>query len=457
MSRRSFARFWISVLLVAFAGLYGAREAEACSCMAPGAACEDYWKASAVFLGRVQSISPAGSIRSRSAPARRRVTFTVIEAFSGVRKGTLEVTTGSGGGDCGYPFREGGEYVVYANGDAPGGPLSASVCSRTREVSRAADDLAYARSVVNGTAAGGRIGGEVLLATRTLVRIPVRDEPRPLPGIGVRLESEGHSARVVTGPDGKFSAEALPPGRYLVTLEMPEGLYAEVWPKAIELRDPSSCAEVRGTAFADGRVTGRALDGAGRPIPGLTIELTAPVGLDEPDAAERLRDLTDHDGRYEIVHVPAGRFVVGINTQPGRSGGAPEPRILHPGVPSPTGATRVMLKRGERVSLGDFRIPPSLVFIPVSGVVLSPDGAPVSGARVYLKGPAETDFILSEPAITDATGRFQLAALQGRSYRLFAEWSRDDVPNAAIDSSDQVAFTAASPAPSFKLSLRRRY
>jgi hypothetical protein len=381
----------------------------------------------------------------------------VIDAFSGLSRGTVEVTTGSGGGDCGYPFREGGEYLVYATGDAPDGPWSASVCSRTREVSRAAEDLAYARGVANGTAPPGRVSGEILLATRSLARVPVRDEPRPLPGVGVRLESDVHSARVVAGGDGKFSADGLPPGRYLVSLELPDGLYAEAWPRTIEFRHASSCAELRATAFADGRVAGRIVDAAGRPIAGLTVELTVPIGLDEPDAAERLRDLTDHAGLYEIVHVPAGRFVVGINTQPSRSGGPPEPRILHPGVASLTGATRVMLKTGERATLQDFRMPPALVFIAVSGTVLGADGAPAANARVYLKGQAETDFILSEPAVTDATGRFLLAALEGRSYRLFAERPRQDAPNAAIDSSEQVSFTAASSPPPFKLSLRRRY
>ena len=443
--------------LVAIAGLLAAREAAACSCIEPGAACEDYWKASAVFLGRVESISrQPGKLPSRM-PGSRRVTFAVLEGFTGVRDGSVEVMTGSGGGDCGFPFREGAEYVVYAQRGAPGMPLYASLCSRTREVSRAAADLDYARAVASGAALAGRISGDVLLATRSLSPAPPVRDPRPLPDIGVRLVHDGQSTRAVTGSDGRFSAEPLAAGRYTATLELPAGLYAEGWPQTIELPDPRSCAEVHARVFADGRVTGRVVDGAGKPIGGLTIELTTPAALEDPASSERLRALTGPDGRYEIVHVPAGRFVVGINTRSNPGIGTPEPRVFHPGVPSPIGATRVMLKSGERVALRDFTLPPDLRFVPISGSVRDGDGAPAANARVFLKGPAEADYILSEPAITDAAGRFSLAGIAGRGYRLFAERARSDGPNAGIDSSEQVAVTASDAAPPTTLILRRRY
>ena len=132
------------------------RIADACSCLESGAACEDYWKASAVFLGRVEKIDPPSKVL-----APRRVTLTVIEAFSGVQKGTLEVRTGSSGADCGFAFREGGEYIVYAQRTGSSGALSVSLCSRTREVSRAAGDLDYARAVASGVPMKARISGDV--------------------------------------------------------------------------------------------------------------------------------------------------------------------------------------------------------------------------------------------------------------------------------------------------------
>jgi hypothetical protein len=167
--------------------------------------------------------------------------------------------------------------------------------------------------------------------------------------------------------------------------------------------------------------------------------------------------LTDDEGRYEIVHVPAGRFIIGINTQRSRDGLLLEPRLFYPGVTSLSGAAGVTLKSGERTTLRDFVVPRGIVFVAVSGIVVDANGAPAPNAQVYLKGELDADYILGEPAVTDASGRFTLAAIAGRNYRLFAERSRDDPRIARIDSSEQVPFTAAVGAPPFKLILRARY
>ena len=85
----------------------------ACSCMASGPPCEAAWKASAVFLGTVLDIS------RESAPKdgflATHVTFQVAEPFIGMEAygKEVEIRTGRGGGDCGYPFTVGKSYVVY--------------------------------------------------------------------------------------------------------------------------------------------------------------------------------------------------------------------------------------------------------------------------------------------------------------------------------------------------------
>src|SRR4051794_27055625 len=122
----------LSLLLLSAAVLTSAAPAEACSCVAPGPACEAYWQASAVFVGRVTSISPAQAPQGRAQFLRsRRVALEVAEPFARVAGRTIEVLTGSGGGDCGFPFKEGTAYLVYAS---PGesGALLVSACSRTR-------------------------------------------------------------------------------------------------------------------------------------------------------------------------------------------------------------------------------------------------------------------------------------------------------------------------------------
>ena len=178
------------MIVLAIAGLGAlATPAEACTCLENGPACEAYWKASTVFVGRVTAVSPPPSGRPGATFLRsRRVRLEVSEPFSGVSGSTIEVTTGSGGGDCGFPFKEGLDYVVYATRPDPDAPLVVSVCSRTRVLAEASSDLAYARAVASGVPLTGTISGRVSLATRSLTP-GVGKTTRAFAGAGVVLDS----------------------------------------------------------------------------------------------------------------------------------------------------------------------------------------------------------------------------------------------------------------------------
>ena len=73
------------------------------------------------------------------------VFFKVINSWKGLDTSTIEVSTGRGGGDCGYSFLTNEEYLVYASHayGRPDGYWVTSTCSRTAELSNAADDFLY--------------------------------------------------------------------------------------------------------------------------------------------------------------------------------------------------------------------------------------------------------------------------------------------------------------------------
>jgi hypothetical protein len=64
----------------------------------------------ALFAGTVTSMT----VVTNGYALRRLVTFHVIETWKGTNTVTQSVLTGLGGGDCGYPFKLGEDYVVYA-------------------------------------------------------------------------------------------------------------------------------------------------------------------------------------------------------------------------------------------------------------------------------------------------------------------------------------------------------
>lgn len=93
----------------------------ACSCVMPGTPQEEMGNAEAVFSGKVLEIEESGYGYD--------VTLQVLEAWKGTDEATVQVHTGMGGGDCGFNFEEGREYVVYASSSE--GELEVYSCSLT--------------------------------------------------------------------------------------------------------------------------------------------------------------------------------------------------------------------------------------------------------------------------------------------------------------------------------------
>jgi hypothetical protein len=426
-----------------------ARPAAACPCAAEGPPCAEFWKASAVFRGRVDAIDQAAS--ASDDPLRSRtITFTVLEPFSGASgRSTIQVTTPGSPAACGFPFSIGREYIVYASA-GPGGTLTTNVCSRTAADERAAGDLAYARGLATGMPLG-RIAGRVVLRYRDLAR--GRDVEKPMLDIPVNLNGAGSSHSVRTDRAGGFSAGGLDAGTYALELTLPEGIRFRSTIDRIALPDARSCADVKVSVIPDGRVTGRVLDRQRRPVGGLTVEVTTSSALASGQLqGERLQTITSRDGRYEFAGVPPGRFVVGINTRQEPDG---VPRVMHPGVFEVARAASFVLAAGGTIALGDLHVPGAVDIAQVTGFVFDGHGAPVDGARVYLRGPGDRDFIIGEAVTTDFMGRFVLAAAAGHEYRLFAERARPGDARGRIDATDPIAFTASSSAVPLRLELRR--
>ena len=127
------------------------REAQACQCGVSPDLCETFARTCVVFTGEVLAITgelPTKPPAPGQPPPRRRVTLRVERAFRGAPAERVEVYTGFGDGDCGYPFKRGDKYLVFAN--ERDGQLYTSVCSWTRPLADALEQVEeIARSCVN--------------------------------------------------------------------------------------------------------------------------------------------------------------------------------------------------------------------------------------------------------------------------------------------------------------------
>ena len=128
----------ISVLIFGACLTVGARVALACTCVPSAGPGEALEQAAAVFSGTVVQIKrhkPADDIFSAV-----EVVFRVGQMWKGVGNRTISVFTGSHSAACGYGFSKGRTYLVYAAGNSRG-RLSTSICSRTKRLKDAREDL----------------------------------------------------------------------------------------------------------------------------------------------------------------------------------------------------------------------------------------------------------------------------------------------------------------------------
>ncbi len=130
-----------SLTLLGFPFLFFAKvpSVYACKCLPTDSIKVEAIDSEAVFTGRVTQVEPI--IKTDMI----KVTFTVLESFKGVATSVAVVKTNNDSTACGYEFRKGKDYLIYASGNENN--LSTHSCSRTRMLSQADEDLTVLRQL----------------------------------------------------------------------------------------------------------------------------------------------------------------------------------------------------------------------------------------------------------------------------------------------------------------------
>ena len=405
-------------------------DVNACSCAAGGQPCHDYWKAAAVFTGTVIYSSTIASKRGEYDVPQRIIRFNIDQRFRGVKGKEVEVRTGLGESDCGYNFRLGGQYLVYAYGEAD--KLATGICSRTRPISEATDDLAYFQGLPTAEP-GATISGEVKRLDPA-----ARWEERLQPVSDAKIVIEGPSSHleVITDKKGNYRVWGLAPNTYKVKVELPEGLSINNPEQEAEVFD-RGCAQVSFWVESDTRIAGRVFDAQGQPAPDLLLELVPAEGQSEGYSTFVT---TDKEGRYEIKLVRAGRYVFGVRIY-GSAGSTyvPFPRTYYPGVGEAEHATVISVAEGQRVDLNDLILPPRFVERILNGIVVDTAGRPVGGATLWLKEKEYQDRDMPYRTETDSEGRFSFKVYQGIHYDLKASLEISEDKRKEVERSIQIS------------------
>ena len=192
MNRRLSSVALLALLIV----VSDARDARACSCMTGTPLCETLWKTPVVFAGEVIDITDVpGGFDSRL-PENRRVTFRVEQSWREDVPREVHVRTGSGGGDCGYPFIKGVRYLVFAHRN--GEQLTTTICSPTKPISDAGEDLEYLKTAFKPSVAG-RVFGRV-----TFQRSDPDAPAMPMKGYALTLSDGRKERSTKTDADGRY-------------------------------------------------------------------------------------------------------------------------------------------------------------------------------------------------------------------------------------------------------------
>lgn len=430
--------------------ILAADRAHACSCMGGIPLCETVWKTDVVFSGEVLDISPVPNPHGEGFQPHRRVRFRVLQGWRGETEPTVELTTGAGGGDCGYNFEKGVAYLVFAH--SRGGALTTGICSRTRRLADAAEDLEYLKTAMRPSATGRIFGAVQYQREPNSTYGPLK----PAPGYPVELSDGKTTRKTSTDRDGRYEFTGVVAGTYAVTVT-PASAERVFGQRSVTLADPRGCAAADFSVVPDGRISVRVLDGSGVPRPNLSIDLIdveAVVPGRPYSSASWVK--SDAAGRIEWEQLHPRRYVLAVNATRPPNAQQPYPTTFFPGVSTLAEAAATALVRGERVDLGDWTLPDPLAERRIVGTVTWPDGKPAAGARIHLWGSRNSAWsgrqVDGADATADQNGRFTLLAHEGIAYRVTAYLN----VNEAQWSATIPEFSAGAPGERLDLVLRTR-
>src|SRR5207237_3038693 len=114
-----------------------------------------------------------------------------------------------------------------------------------------------------------------------------------------------------TDSEGRYRLTRLSPGKFKVTLQLPDELFTYKAEEEITVAD-RGCATVNYSITDNGRISGRVLDPNRQPAAGVLLAL---MDKDHSDPKTNWGKLVkaDKDGQFSFSALPAGQYLLAVN------------------------------------------------------------------------------------------------------------------------------------------------
>lgn len=457
MKRKILISIFSLVLMLSFGSV---EQVLACSCV-PSAPCQNYDRADVVFVGKVVGSKFQRTVNdydysenaNSSVPTEpKKVTydvgevyFQVEEAFQGAEKDSkVTIFSNTGGGDCGFGFRRGESYVVFAskensNSDSGisslthGGSMQqlkpnanrlwTTLCSGTRDIKGGEETLDYLRNLPKD-GLGGMIIGRIDESIKDY-----SDENltgKPMVDTKIKAQQVDGEKKIFYGTSNKngYFEIKVPVGKYLVSPELsPYLLFSsryeseEEETKPLEIKDKRCDSKIFWVSN-DSEIKGKVVDSNGKLVQGISLEFI-PVGKSRGEQKFDYKfDYVGEDGLFSFKGVPLGRYQISLNYTDKPEDDSPYPTYFYPNTDNRNEAK--VFEIGYGTKFGDlvFQMPPKLIKRNVSGQVVWKNGKPAVNAEVKLEDVEfNRDAFFTSPR-TNAKGEFSFDWFKGRKYRI---------------------------------------
>ena len=326
--------------------------------------------------------------------------------------------------------------------------LFRSICTRTRPINRAHDDIELLRSLVLGEpeirvygevseqktvprarsaefakllTAGSTSMTDAMAVAESMGMIP-KSEPRP--GFVFQLEGSSGTLSQTSASDGYFRFKNLTAGNYTLRLQVPpqyDASYGALERKVVV--EPMGCGqEVNFNIRVNGRIAGRVLDESAKPI-GERVEVSLlPLEQERNPIAERryFSESTTVDGSYQFEGVPPGRYSLGVNIANPPNKQSPYEPAYYPSGSDRQRVQTISLNAGEKLVGRDIRLGKRLPTRVAAGVVVDEAGEPVKAGVYVFDSEEPLAPVFGLEAETDVQGQFHMSVFEGRHYQISA-------------------------------------